>query len=83
MDTFEKNLRLIGVITTLSETLASSGRTSTTLAEIAERLRRSFNEIVSIFGLLGIVPRSWDDPSSYLLSDIIESGTIHEVAARY
>jgi len=83
MTEFEQNIHLICEIATFAETLAIAGRTSTTLGEIAERLRHSFNEIVSIFGLLGIVPRSWDDPSSYLLSDIIESATSHEVAARF
>jgi hypothetical protein len=82
MDEFEQNLHLIGEITTLAEILASAGHTCTTLPEIAERLRRSFNQIVSVFRLLGIVPRSWDDPGSYLLSDIVESATRHEVSAR-
>jgi hypothetical protein len=80
---FEQNLPLIGEVVTLAERLAGAGRVSTTLAELAESLRRPLAEIIRVFEVLNVQVASWSEPSLYRLNDIIESGTRHEVSQRF
>lgn len=82
MNEFEKNLPLIGELVTVCEGLAVAGRVSTTLAELSERLHRPFEEIVRVFGVMGVDIADFSDPTLYRLDHIIESGTRHEVAQR-
>lgn len=79
---FDANIFVITEIATIAERMAGAGRTSTTMTELAERLRRPLSEIIRVFELLGLQPRAWSDPSSYLLSDMIEAATRHEMAHR-
>jgi hypothetical protein len=74
---------LIIEIAALAEQLKGPGREHTTIKEIAESLRRPSSEIIRGFTVLGIVPRSWDDPERYEVEDLLETTTRHEVAARY
>jgi hypothetical protein len=79
---FEKTLPLIGELVTVSERLAGAGRVSTTLAELAESLRRPAPEIIRAFEVLNVQVASWSEPTLYRLEQIIEAGTRHEVAQR-
>ena len=82
MSDFERNLSLINELVALSERMAGAGRASTTVAELSERLRRPLSDVIRVFEILGVQPGGWSEPSTYLLSAIIESGTRHEVARR-
>ena len=52
------------------------------IPEIALAIGKTFNEVVRIFDLLGVRPASWESPSDYRVSDILESASRHEVSAR-
>jgi len=57
-------------------------RKTAKIPEIALAIGKTFNEVVRIFDLLGVRPASWESPSDYRVSDILESASRHEVSAR-
>jgi hypothetical protein len=81
---FDANLPvIINEIVVLAQRMAGARRTWTSVSELADRLRRPSSEVIRAFDLLGLTPMAWSDPNSYSLEAIIESGSRHEVAARY
>jgi hypothetical protein len=78
LDTFLKS----GVVNDVVAALQSWPREHISERELATAITQPVNVVISLFCVLGVVPRNWAFPELYAVEDVLEAATRHEVSQR-